>query len=72
MAAPHIRQGKHRIGCAAHGRAYAAHHAVKGFLRALFILPALGVGDVLHYLEVLGAGLGTGIAANVTSAPFAL
>lgn len=25
MAAPHIRQGEHRIGCFAHGRTHAAH-----------------------------------------------
>ena len=25
MAVPHVRKGEHRIGCAAHGRAHAAH-----------------------------------------------
>ncbi len=50
-------------GRAADGAAAAAH-AVEGFLGALFQLAPLGVGDVLHHVQALGAGLGAGIAAD--------
>ena len=55
-----------RVGdaCGATRRANAAHHAVKGFLCALFILAALCIGDVLHDLQLLRARLGAGVTAN--------
>ena len=45
-------------------RADAAHDAVEGFFRALFIFAALRVGDVLHDVQALRTGLGAGVAAD--------
>ena len=46
------------------GGADAAHHAVEGQLRALLVVAALGIGDVLHHVQALGAGVGAGVAAH--------
>ena len=46
------------------GGADTAHDAVKGLLGTFFKVAALGIGDILHNVKILGAALGAGVAAD--------
>jgi hypothetical protein len=50
--------------CGAAGYAEAAHQAVERDVCRFGKIAALNIGDILHYVNILGANLGTGTAAQ--------